>query len=351
MPTGGTFTAGVGSIAQSANLTSVNQSGARGIVDWSSFSIGIGGIVRFNNGNGATLNRVTGGNMSTILGSLISSGSIYLINPKGILFGRGARINTGGDFIASTLDLADSEFMGGKILTFAGDSKALVANLGSICSKNGNVFLIGYDVSNRGTVSAANGDAGVAAGAEVLLNDSSSEQRVFVRAPGGDITNTGRISAAMVEIRARDGNIYALAGNDGGQIAAAGTAKINGQVWLISDGGKSTVTGTVSAQNADVKGGNIETSGHDLDISHANVKTGQGGNWLLDPVDLLIDATAAATIQNSLATTNVTLETSANESSGPGTASAGSGDITVGSNVAWSSNNSLTLSARTGTSM
>jgi large exoprotein involved in heme utilization and adhesion len=67
MPSGGAFTAGAGSIAKSGNAVVINQASLRGVIDWNSFSIGQGGTVTFKNGSGATLNRVNGGQMSSIL--------------------------------------------------------------------------------------------------------------------------------------------------------------------------------------------------------------------------------------------------------------------------------------------
>src|ERR1700735_2962527 len=70
LPTGGHYVAGAGGIASSGGTTTITQSSGRGIIDWKSFSIGKGGTVQFDNGSGATLNEVTGGNMSTIAGQL-----------------------------------------------------------------------------------------------------------------------------------------------------------------------------------------------------------------------------------------------------------------------------------------
>src|SRR5690242_11576502 len=62
LPTNGKYVAGTGAISKKgANGLTVNQNGSTGIIDWSSFSIGKGNAVQFNNGAGATLNRVTGG--------------------------------------------------------------------------------------------------------------------------------------------------------------------------------------------------------------------------------------------------------------------------------------------------
>ncbi|MBV9084267.1 MAG: filamentous hemagglutinin N-terminal domain-containing protein, partial [Acidobacteriaceae bacterium] len=347
LPSGGNFTAGAGAISASGNTLTINQATARGIIDWNSFSIGAGGLVQFRNGSGVTLNRVNGGAMSSILGSLIASGSIYLLNPQGVLIGPKGTVKTGGDFIASTLHLSNDAFLGGSSLLFVGDSTALVKNLGSISSKNGSVFLIARSIENSGSIKAANVTVGLGAGTQVLLKDSSSDQRVFVQAAGGDITNTGSIAAAEAEVRAAGGNIYALAGNNGGQIRATGTATKNGHVWLIAEGGTLDVTGTVHAQNANGTGGAVETSGGNVSFDGGHIGTGKGGSWLVDPYDLTVNSTAATTIKNSLASgTDVTLTTSATGASGPGTQnSSGSGDIIINSGISWSTGNTLTLSA------
>ena len=69
--------------------------------------------VQFNNGSGATLNRVTGGNLSQIDGSLKATGSVYLINPQGIVIGPGGQVIANGSFVASTRDVSNSGFMSG----------------------------------------------------------------------------------------------------------------------------------------------------------------------------------------------------------------------------------------------
>ena len=127
------------------------------------------------------------------------------------------------------------------------------------------------------------------------------------------------IAAAQAELKTKGGNIYALAGNGGGQISATGTATINGQLWLVADSGTTNVSGTLSAQNVSGAGGAIETSGRNLAISGATVRTGHGGSWLLDPDDLTIDAPLAATISATLnGETDVTESTSAPVSGGLG---------------------------------
>lgn len=346
LPSGGTFAAGAGTISTSAGAVAIQQATNRAIIDWRNFSIGPGGRVLFQNGSGATLNRVTGSQMSLILGSLEASGSVYLINPQGVLIGPHGRIKTGGDFVASTLKLSNDSFLSGGALVFDGNSKAFVKNLGTVSSTGGSIFLIADKVSNKGSLSAPRGSAGIGAGDQVLLKDSNSDQRIFVKVAGGDAENSGPVNAAQVELKANGGNVLALAGNTGGQIRATGTATRGGHVWLISDGGTTKVTGSILAQNADGSGGFVETSGHTVDIGKTSIRTGAGGSWLVDPVDLTIDSSAASTIQTALnGGTNVTESTSATGFSGSGTTASGNGDINVASGIAWSSAASLTLSA------
>ena len=238
LPTGGTFAAGAGNIATTrGNALTINQSTFRGIIDWNTFSIGKAGSVTFNNGSGATLNRITTGTPTALLGQLLASGSIYILNPQGILIGRSATIHTGGDFLATTLNLSNDAFLKGGPLTFTGPlstgpSSATVVNLGGITSSGGSVYLIGNSVTNEGAIKASNGTAGLAAGSRILLSDAANTQHVLIQAPGGDVTNSGFLSAAQIELKTNGGNIYALAGNNGGQINATGTATVDGHIWL-----------------------------------------------------------------------------------------------------------------------
>ncbi|MBE9124068.1 S-layer family protein [Tychonema sp. LEGE 07199] len=69
------------------------------------FNIGEGRGAYFANPNGIAniFTRVTGGNPSNILGTLGVQGNanLFLINPRGIIFGQNARLDLGGSFIGS----------------------------------------------------------------------------------------------------------------------------------------------------------------------------------------------------------------------------------------------------------
>ncbi len=266
LPTAGSFTAGHGSIAAAANGLTINQSSSHGIIDWRSFSIGAGNTVQFNNGAGATLNRVTGGNLSRIDGNLRGTGSVYLINPQGIVIGPGGKVVTNGSFVASTRDIPNSQFMAGGSMTASGASNGDVVNAGTITSKTGDAILVGRSVTNKGTINAPKGQAALAAGNEIILQTSGTGPHIAVSGGKGDATNTGTVKAAQAALASAGGNIYALVQNNGGLISAAGTKTINGHVWL-SAGGSTTVSGTITARNADGSGGAVTVRGQDIGLS------------------------------------------------------------------------------------
>ncbi|MBD0328055.1 MAG: filamentous hemagglutinin N-terminal domain-containing protein, partial [Pyrinomonadaceae bacterium] len=72
------------------------------------FNIGEGRGAYFGNPSGITniFSRVTGGNQSNILGTLgvLGPANLFLINPKGIVFGPNARLDVRGSFLAGTAD-------------------------------------------------------------------------------------------------------------------------------------------------------------------------------------------------------------------------------------------------------
>jgi hypothetical protein len=76
---------------------------------------------------------------------------------------------------------ADSKaFMHGGPLMFSG--RGVVVNLGRISSSGAAVFLVSRRaVAHRGSIDAPQGSAELATGQQVLLQDSSSSQQVFVQ--------------------------------------------------------------------------------------------------------------------------------------------------------------------------
>ena len=304
LPTGGHYVAGQGAIAAQGSSMTINQSTLRGIINWQGFSIGAANAVRFNNGSGATLNRVTGAQMSQIEGLLSATGSLYLINPNGIVIGKNGQVVTGGGFVGSTRDEPDSAFMAGVTQTLTGSSPGMVINEGKISAANGDAVLVGRAVTNSGSISAPNGTAALAAGDQVVLRPVSGPAGIYV-APGssGDVTNQGTIAAASAALAAAGGNVYALAADQGGAVQATGVKNVNGQVWLTAPQGNVDITGTVTAKNADGTGGQVVAAGQSVTVgSTANISAAgaSGGSVAIGAAQ---NATPAGAIAESSVTT------------------------------------------------
>ena len=80
-----------------------------------------------------------GSNPSAIIGSLSANGQIFLVNPNGVLFAKGAQVNVGG-LVASTLGITDADFMAGNY-KFAGSSNH--SQSGLINADGSSVALLG----------------------------------------------------------------------------------------------------------------------------------------------------------------------------------------------------------------
>jgi len=72
-----------------ASTLNVNQSSHRAVINWDDFSIQTGETTNFfqPSSSSATLNRVTGNNLSAIHGNLNANGQVFLINQNGIVVG------------------------------------------------------------------------------------------------------------------------------------------------------------------------------------------------------------------------------------------------------------------------
>lgn len=281
------------------NLT-IRQGSDAAIINWGSFSIQRGEVTRFvqPGSNSAVLNRVTGSDASALDGALEANGKVFLINPNGIIVGPSGTIDVGG-LVLSTLDISDEDFLGGDDLLFAGDSSAGVVNFGRISAIEGDVFLIGNSVTNAGTIEAANGTVGLAAGSEVLItaDPDRNGERVFVRAtagPGGNtgIENSGSIQAAAVELKAT-GNLYALAINNSGSIRATGARRNGGRVYLRAPGGRISNTGSIEATIPGSAGGQIFIDADELDLGGSLSTDPEGNIDLRARINLLPGASIA----------------------------------------------------------
>lgn len=288
----GTVAAGAATISQSGSQTTIQQSSDRAVLNWQSFSIPAGSAVRFQqpSGSSVTLNRVTGGDVSTIQGQLSANGQVLLINPNGVLIDRGARIDVGG-LVATTANIADRDFMAGR-MTFSDPGKpgAIVENRGSIsAAEGGYVVLAGRAVSNSGVIDAKLGTVVLAGAKRFVLDIRGDRLLAFDITESVDGTPTdrdGKPVAALVDqsgtIRADGGTVkltaraaegvIAQAVNNRGLLRAQSVAVIDGEVILdggpsgaVSHSGGIDVTGAADG----AKGGRASLLGGDVTLSGA----------------------------------------------------------------------------------
>jgi filamentous hemagglutinin family protein len=120
----------------------VNQATDRAIIHWDTFSIGAGNTTTFvqPSSTSAVLNRVVTGAPSELLGTLNANGRVYLINPNGIMVGPSGVVNA-NRFVASTLDVANGDFLGTNGMVFGGNSTEKVINQGTINTGTGGAYL------------------------------------------------------------------------------------------------------------------------------------------------------------------------------------------------------------------
>jgi filamentous hemagglutinin family protein len=358
LPIGGTITEGSASISNTTGGTTITQSTQNVAINWQSFDIGSGETVRFiqPDSSSVALNRVLGPDPSSILGSLIANGKVFLINPNGILFGLGSQVNVGG-LVATTLNMTDSDFMAGRY-QLSGSSDAAVTNQGTIHADDGGyIALLGAHVSNEGFILAKLGSVVMAAGSAITLDvagDGLLNVTVSQGAVNTLVENGGMIQADggyILLTAMAAGDLLQSAVNNTGVIQAQTIENRNGTIMLMGDMQTGTVNvgGTLdaSAPNGG-DGGFIETSAAHVKVANDVIVTtvapmGQTGTWLIDPLDFYIAAAggniSGATLQGQLITNNVTISSPAG---------AGNGDIFVNDAVSWTASGApttLTLNA------
>lgn len=179
MPTGGNVT--MGDVTNVANPAEIMTANANSIINWDSFSVGVGEKVTFDTQKFMVLNRVVGGQESQILGMLSDQGEgkLLLINPNGIVLGENAVINA-NDLVLSTLRLSDDEFknlLNGNRSVFKDENN----DRGKIEIKSGTNLTLNEALRLYG------GKITIADGVEIVSKDVTD---VKVEAIGGTMVNT-----------------------------------------------------------------------------------------------------------------------------------------------------------------
>lgn len=360
LPSGETLVSGQADIARAENgkTLSINQHSDKLIANWQDFDVAGGERVSFHQPTAMSiaLNRVIGNNGSRIDGQIDANGRVFLVNPNGVLFGSGARVDVGG-LVASTQNLADADFLAGRY-RFSGTSTQAVANHGTLTAADGGgIALLGARVANHGVIEARLGTVALAAGHAFTVNfDGSGLLNVQVDAGAVDAqaSNGGllRADGGQVLMSARSaGQLLDAVVNQTGTVEARGLLARGGRIVL--DGGAVRVQGKLDAAAADASApaGTVLTRGGQVDIANgAKVDTRAGdtaGTWTIEaanagvarsnayglyPAGASIDAN---TLAGNLADNHVTLVNTR-------------GDLDVAGPVSWASDRALTLTARNG---
>lgn len=286
-PTGGQVVSGQASIGAPTNgLMTINQTSQKAILNWQGFSIGVGEATHFQQPvGGVALNRVVGGNPSHILGSLSSTGQIFLVNPSGILFGNGAVLNVGG-LVASTLDISNTDFLDGNFRFFNDGNAGSLVNQGEINAREGGyIALLAPEVRNEGVISARLGSVAIGAGNRIALDlagDGLINLSIEESALNGRIENKHAIHAdgGQVILSARAANSLAESViNNEGVIRANSVSQRNGRIVLegahfIAHSGSLEANG-----DAGVDAGSIRLAADNILLAgEASASGRQGGN-------------------------------------------------------------------------
>ncbi|HAC34077.1 MAG TPA: filamentous hemagglutinin, partial [Gammaproteobacteria bacterium] len=276
-PQGGSVVAGAATISNpDGSTTLINQTSQRAALDWHSFSIGSNEYVQFiqPGTSSVALNRVVGGDPSSILGSLSANGQVFLVNPSGVYFGSGATVDVAG-LLATTLNIDNDDFMAGNYVfqrNLVAPDGASVVNDGVIAAREGGyVVLAGDYVENSGIVEARLGTVALAAGSAMTLDvagdglinftvDGASVSQLAgvnnageLYADGGRVIMTAKVAANLVH----------AAVNNSGRVQAQGVLEQDGAIYLVADGGDITLSGELDVSGPSGDGGYVRVRSTD----------------------------------------------------------------------------------------
>ncbi|MFZ3019051.1 MAG: MBG domain-containing protein [Gallionella sp.] len=358
LPEGGNVVAGSATVAQSGARMDIVQTTDRAILEWNRFDIGAQAHVNFAQpaATSVALNRVLAGEASRIHGNLTANGQVYLVNPAGVIFGPGSRVDVGG-LVATSMNIADDDFLAGRDVFSRDGATGKVVNQGEINAADGGLIaLLAPEAINEGVISARLGNVVLAAGERITLEAGAGghlhvavdpatvsalvENRHLVQADGGQV---------VMSAQAADTLLSAVVANSG-SVQARTLENRAGRILLLADmaQGEVKVGGLLDA-SAPVSGdgGFVETSAAKVSLAAEHRVTtlaanGQTGTWLIDPNDYTIAASGGnitgAQLATDLGSSNVAISTATQGTAG------GNGDIFVNDAVSWSANK-LTLSA------
>lgn len=257
-PTGMSVVAGQATTQTIGNLMQItNSPGA--ILNWQQFNIDVGQTTQFIQQNAASqvFNRVTGGDVSQILGTLQSNGQVFLINPAGVFFGQGAVVDTAG-FLASTLAASNTDLLNGHLkFSDPNGTAGGIVNQGSLTTHSGgSIVLLAPSIENSGIIHAQ-GEVLLAAGHSVTIVDMNHPTIGLTVA-----AKAGEKAVNLGQIISKNASLFSHLVNNSGVVEATGAQLGEGGVIRFIAQGDALVSGQVLAESTSGKGGEIDITGN-----------------------------------------------------------------------------------------
>ncbi|MBV68875.1 MAG: hypothetical protein CMJ08_03625, partial [Pelagibacterales bacterium] len=298
LPTGGTVESGNATITSNQSNLSVKQNSDKVILNWETFNIGRDASVEFfqPSSSSTALNRVFASDPSHIYGSLKANGKLIFLNPSGVIFQGGSKVDVGA-MIASSLNMSSENFLKDDyVFEKTNDISGLIKNEGTLSAfKEGTIALISNRIENNGVINTPEGSAAMLSGDKVKLSLDGNKlinYSIEQGALNSLIENNKAINAnngsVILSSEGKDDVLSAVINNKG-TIKAQGITKKGGKIFLSSKKGKIKNSGTMIASSEVSFGGKIEITGDHIKLKTGSVinvtgKTGGGqalvgGSW------------------------------------------------------------------------
>jgi len=284
LPTNPNITNGSAVISQSGSSLTINQSTEKLITNWSTFNIGSNASVEFvqPSSSSSALNRVSSNDPTHIYGNLKANGKIILMNPSGVLFHNGSRVDVGA-LIATSLNMQDGDFLNNQYIFEKDGIAGTVNNKGIINAfENGAVALIAPSVKNEGTINTPSGTTALLSGDKVTLTLNGNKLIQYS-------IDTGTLNSLVENkhaINAGDGviilsakgleNISQSVVQNSGTLKAEGITNKGGKIYLSAREGQAVNTGTISVNSQNNQGGEIEITADDIEIKSGSTLSAKG---------------------------------------------------------------------------
>lgn len=170
-PSGGKVEAGNVAIVDAGKEVNITSTTKNNVISWQDFSIAKDETVKFDGGNKTNnyLNIIRGANTSQIDGKIEGGNDVYIVNPNGVIFGKGASVNVGNLYVST-------RYVSDDVAKNACDVNDMTSVLASTDKK------LASDVVNLGTISA---NKVIAEGKNIrFLADNINASKVELRALG-----------------------------------------------------------------------------------------------------------------------------------------------------------------------